>query len=275
MTLLAALLAAAAVLVWWTPPASVHRLVRLRARAPASSKPALDLRSGTPAPDGSLPGAFAATGSAASTASMASAASAASGRSRLLAAAAAGCAAGVFVGGAAGLVVGFLVVFVVHRVLGRLEPRAVRLRRQRLVADLPLAADLLAGCLRAGRSPTEAIEVIAAELAGPLGLALHQVAAAFRLGADARTAWKGFLDEEVLAAFGRAMVRVWDTGAPLAETLDRLADDARAARRAETDRRARAVGVQAAAPLGLCFLPAFVLVGIVPLVAGALGALLN
>ncbi|MGW5364865.1 type II secretion system F family protein [Actinopolymorpha pittospori] len=257
MTLLAALLAAAAVLVWWTPPASVHRLARLRARAP--TRPA--------------PGAPTASGAAASTeptASTASAAPTGSGRSRLLAAAVAGCAAGAFVGGAAGLVAGFLVAFVVHRVLGRLEPRAVRLRRQRLVADLPLAADLLVGCLRAGRSPTEAIEVMAAELAGPLGAALHQVAAAFRLGADAGTAWKGFLDEETLAAFGRAMVRVWDTGAPLADTLDRLAEDARSARRAETDRRARAVGVQAAAPLGLCFLPAFVLVGIVPLVAGAL-----
>ncbi|GAA5036643.1 type II secretion system F family protein [Actinopolymorpha pittospori] len=270
MTLLAALLAAAAVLVWWTPPASVHRLARLRARAPTRPAPTLDRRWRTPAPGGSLPGAPTATGAAASTASTASMASTGSGRSRLLAAVVAGCAAGAFVGGPAGLVVGFLVAVVVHRVLGRLEPRALRLRRQRLVADLPLAADLLAGCLRAGRSPTEAIEVIAAELAGPLGSALHQVAAAFRLGADARTAWKGFLDEETLAAFGRAMVRVWDTGAPLAETLDRLAEDARAARRAETDRRARAVGVQAAAPLGLCFLPAFVLVGIVPLVAGAL-----
>ncbi|MPZ96075.1 MAG: type II secretion system protein, partial [Propionibacteriales bacterium] len=35
----------------------------------------------------------------------------------------------------------------------------------------------------------------------------------------------------------------------------------------------RSVGVRAAAPLGLCFLPAFVLIGIVPAIAGAFAAL--
>ena len=32
--------------------------------------------------------------------------------------------------------------------------------------------------------------------------------------------------------------------------------------------QARALGVRSAGPLGLCFLPAFVLIGIVPLVIG-------
>ena len=43
--------------------------------------------------------------------------------------------------------------------------------------------------------------------------------------------------------------------------------------RGETEDRARRVGVQAAVPLGLCLLPAFVLLGIVPWVAGMVGAL--
>nr|WP_238342439.1 type II secretion system F family protein [Actinopolymorpha rutila] len=196
-------------------------------------------------------------------------------RSRMLAAALAGCAAVVVVGGVPGLVLGAVVAFAVPWVLGRLEPRDVRRRREQLAADLPFVADLLSGCLRAGSSPQRAVEVIAAELEGPTGSALGQVATAFRLGADARTAWSGFLAEEGLASFGRAMVRVWDSGAPLASTLDRLADDARAALRARNDQRARTVGVRAAAPLGLCFLPAFVLVGIVPLVAGAVDAFLR
>nr|WP_238345495.1 type II secretion system F family protein [Actinopolymorpha cephalotaxi] len=196
-------------------------------------------------------------------------------RNRLLAAALAGCAVAVVVGGPIGLALGAGVAFAVPWVLGRLEPRAVRRRREQLTADLPFVADLLAGCLRAGSPPQRAIEAIAAELEGPTGSELAQVATAFRLGADPRTAWSGFLAEDGLASFGRAMVRVWDSGAPLASTLDRLADDARAALRARNDQRARTVGVRAAAPLGLCFLPAFVLVGIVPLVAGAVDVFLR
>jgi hypothetical protein len=52
--------------------------------------------------------------------------------------------------------------------------------------------------------------------------------------------------------------------------LQRIALDARESARWAAEARARSVGARAAAPLGLCFLPAFVLVGIVPLVA-ALG----
>jgi pilus assembly protein TadC len=194
---------------------------------------------------------------------------------RLIAAAATGFAAALLIGGAPGLVVGAVAAFLVDRLLVRLEPRAVVTRRQRLIADLPLVADLLAACLRAGGSPVRAIDAIAVALRGPLGSELAQVAAALRLGSDAAAAWAGFVADPALAPFGRAMVRVWDSGASLGDTLDRLADDARRTRRAAADLRARAVGVKAAAPLGLCFLPAFVLVGIVPLVAGAVSGLVG
>jgi hypothetical protein len=39
------------------------------------------------------------------------------------------------------------------------------------------------------------------------------------------------------------------------------------------EERARSVGVKAAVPLGLCLLPAFVLVGVVPLVVSLLTSL--
>jgi pilus assembly protein TadC len=181
----------------------------------------------------------------------------------------------VLVGGLSGLVVGIVVAGGVERAVARLTPREERTRRDRLLADLPFAADLLVACLRAGTSPVQALEAVAAGVSGPLGDELASVAAALRLGADPSTAWARFLDQPDLAPFGRAMVRVWETGAPLADTLTRLADDARLARRTRAEQRARSVGVKAAAPLGLCFLPAFVLMGVVPLVASAVVGLLR
>ena len=53
----------------------------------------------------------------------------------------------------------------------------------------------------------------------------------------------------------------------------RLARELRERARAEVESRARSVSTRAAAPLGVCFLPAFVLLGIVPLVAGLVGSL--
>ena len=76
--------------------------------------------------------------------------------------------------------------------------------------------------------------------------------------------------EPVLAPLGRALARSQATGASVVSSVDRLSDELAREARAAVEDRARAVGVQAALPLGLCLLPAFLLVGIVPLVAGLL-----
>lgn len=188
--------------------------------------------------------------------------------SRRLTALGCGVVAFLVVGGVAGLFVGPVAAVVADRLLARLEPRKVRIRRARMLADLPLAADLLVACLRAGRPVEAAVDAVAAAFDGPLGEELAGVAAALRMGADGSVAWARFVDDPGLAPFGRAMVRAWDSGAPLADTLDRLAEDARRTRRAAAEERARAVGVRAAAPLGLCFLPAFLLIGVVPVIIG-------
>ena len=74
---------------------------------------------------------------------------------------------------------------------------------------------------------------------------------------------------------GRTVSRAVESGSSVAEAMLRLADDQRRQSRAEVERRARAVGVKAALPLGICLLPAFVLVGVVPLVAGSVSVLVQ
>ncbi|THJ01773.1 type II secretion system protein, partial [Nocardioides sp.] len=57
------------------------------------------------------------------------------------------------------------------------------------------------------------------------------------------------------------------TGAPVVSAVERLADELARRARGEVEDRARAVGVRAAVPLGVCLLPSFLLLGIVPLAA--------
>ena len=77
----------------------------------------------------------------------------------------------------------------------------------------------------------------------------------------------------VLVAVTIGLVWLLAVGAAQVRTVERLADELAASARADVEDRARAVGVKAAVPLGLCLLPAFVLLGVVPLVAGMLAAL--
>jgi len=53
----------------------------------------------------------------------------------------------------------------------------------------------------------------------------------------------------------------------------RLAEQLMARERSEVEDRARAVGVRAAVPLGVCLLPAFIVLGVIPMVVASLQAL--
>jgi pilus assembly protein TadC len=104
---------------------------------------------------------------------------------------------------------------------------------------------------------------------GPVGALLRRVAALYRLGAEPHRAWVDVPDE--LAGLGRALVRAGESGDAVVPALRSLAADSRAAARLEAEAAVRRAGIWVLAPLGACFLPAFLCLGVVPLVLGIAG----
>lgn len=178
-----------------------------------------------------------------------------------------------FVGGPAGLVVGSGVAAGVWVVAGRSEPPAVRRARAEVRRDLPAVVALLAAALRAGAAPADAVVLVARALPGAAATRLTPVVARLALGVPPATVWSDLASDPDLAPLGRTMARAHDTGSAVVPAVERLADDLARRARAAVEDRARAVGVKAAVPLGLCLLPSFLLIGIVPLVAGLLSAI--
>ncbi|WP_285700380.1 type II secretion system F family protein [Actinomadura sp. NBRC 104412] len=162
----------------------------------------------------------------------------------------------------------------VSRSFTRLGQAERKRRDARRIADLPIAVDLLAACLRGGTPWSEAVEAVAEAVGGPLGEELQEVAVQIRLGADPVTAWLALAEEPTLAPLARTAVRAVQSGAPPAVPLSRLARDQRRTARSAAAARARTAGIKALLPLGACFLPAFVLLGIVPAIAGIARSLL-
>ena len=138
---------------------------------------------------------------------------------------------------------------------------------------LPAALDLLAACLAAGASPGRALEAVAVAAGGTISDLLGGVARLTMLGSPVEVAWSGCLADVAWAPVARAVIRAHHSGAPLTDVLSRLADDQRRAVRTAAEAATRRAAVRAVLPLGLCFLPAFVLVGVVPVVAGFARAL--
>jgi Flp pilus assembly protein TadB len=194
-------------------------------------------------------------------------------RHRLLWSLLAGVAAAVFVQGRAGPLAGVVAAVVAWVAIGRAEPADVRRRRDAVRRDLPHVVELFGATLRAGAAPGEGIALVCAALPGAAGERLAGVAARLSLGLDPVEVWSSLTDDPQLGRLGRTLARAHATGAPVVASVERLADDLARSARAETEERARAVGVKAALPLGLCLLPAFVLIGIVPLVVALLATL--
>lgn len=182
-----------------------------------------------------------------------------------LAAAALGLAVALVAGGGVGVAAGVLAAFGAGRMLRTLEPGGVRRRRESRQAELPLVLDLLAVCLRAGTPLVAALETVA-ELPGPFSADLRVVSGLQRLGSGPAAAWAELASDPDLAPVARAVSRSAESGSRLAAAFERLATDRRTALAAAGQARARRAGVIAMAPLGLCFLPAFVSLGIVPIV---------
>jgi pilus assembly protein TadC len=189
------------------------------------------------------------------------------GARRIAVAGAAAVAAVIGFGAGLGAVVG--VVAAVGIVLtGRTRPAEVAVAEQAAVV-----LDLLAGCLQAGLSMPAALDAAACAGDPVTRAACIATAASLRAGRPAAQAWQPWAADRWLAPAARIAARTTDTGAAVAEDLARAAARLRAQRRALLQQRVQRAGVWVVVPLGLCFLPAFVLAAVVPVVIGLFGSL--
>ncbi|SCK47545.1 type II secretion system F family protein [Streptomyces sp. WMMB 322] len=140
--------------------------------------------------------------------------------------------------------------------------------------QLPLAAELMAACLAAGSGPAQAADAVGRSLGGPLGIRLIRTATELRLGAEPAAAWAHFASLPGSEGFVRSMERAGTAGAPAVAQVTRLTGELRARRARHASARARRAAVLVTGPLGLCFLPAFLAVGVAPVVMGLAGSLL-
>lgn len=153
--------------------------------------------------------------------------------------------------------------------LGWLEPGATRAARRRRVADTPQVLDLLAACLAAGLPVRSALRAVVEVMDGPLAEDLGQVLRLTELGHDDVSAWRTLTHHEQLSPAALDLARSVETGALLVESLLVHAKVAREDRHGQVEAAARRVGVRSVLPLMVCFIPAFLLLGIVPTVASA------
>lgn len=135
-------------------------------------------------------------------------------------------------------------------------------------AELAACWELLAVCLAAGLPVPPAVAAAARAVRGAAGEQLRRVAGLLALGADPVQAWAAAEEIPGLVGFARAAGRSAVTGAALAQVARSESARLRAELADSAQARAQRAAVQITAPLGVCFLPAFIVLGVAPVVIG-------
>jgi tight adherence protein C len=133
----------------------------------------------------------------------------------------------------------------------------------------------LALAVGAGLTVPLAIAAVGRRGDGPVAAALARAAAESRSGrrcADALDDLPRMLGE-VVRPLVTVLVAADRYGAPLGPSLERLATEVREDRRRRAEEAARRVPIKLLFPLVCCVLPAFALLTVVPMLAGAFQAL--
>jgi pilus assembly protein TadC len=141
--------------------------------------------------------------------------------------------------------------------------------------------DVLAVCLAAGMAVSTAAAAAAPSASLSLAPVLRRASDLLALGADPDVAWSAppdlpsnSLDPQTDALL-RLARRSSISGVALAEAVAALAAQCRQDAVHAAAATAERAAVLIAGPLGLCFLPAFVCLGVVPVVAGLAGDLMK
>ena len=171
-------------------------------------------------------------------------------------------------GGLFGLIVGAGAGFYVVRMLRKRENAPSHTEAATIARDTPVFIDLLAATLASGATMRSSLSAAAHAMHNsPIQNRLAPVLAAIELGADPRDAWSTLIHEPVLGQLATSVMRSYDTGAGLESVLVGIASDMRREHRSQVEVAARTAGVKAVIPLAVCFLPAFFVLGVVPIVA--------
>ena len=121
--------------------------------------------------------------------------------------------------------------------------------------------ELFAACLEAGLSPRMAVVAVAE--ASPTW---SEAAALIGVGVPMSSAWQALAAQKNLEELVRLAKLSGDSGTAMASGCHRLVAQLRADAAAQATAKAERAGVFIAAPLAVCFLPAFLVLGLVPVI---------
>ena len=124
----------------------------------------------------------------------------------------------------------------------------------------------LGGSLKAGLPLLPALANVATLLTSSLKSDIEKVYSLLLLGAETKQAWGVLVDDPQLGSCARAIARAQLEGRSLAVVVDRMITEVFEKSLTRSKERVKSLSVKLALPIGLCFLPSFLIGGIGPVI---------
>lgn len=124
----------------------------------------------------------------------------------------------------------------------------------------------LGGSLKAGLPLLPALANVASLLTSSLKSDIEKVYSLLLLGAEPKQAWGVLVDDPQLGSCARAIARAQLEGRSLAVVVDRMITEVFEKSLTRSKERVKSLSVKLALPIGLCFLPSFLIGGIGPVI---------
>jgi len=165
--------------------------------------------------------------------------------------------------------------WITKRAVVLFEPSATRTQRLRLAYLAPEFAELIALCLDSGLPLIDSIEAASQVVGSPASRYAKECTALLRMGAQPEEAFESWRKSAALSPIATVLESVAQTGASGADALRRTSMRLRRSRASQVKRQVRSVGVRATLPIGVCFLPSFILGAVFPFAAQIFFSLLG
>lgn len=138
----------------------------------------------------------------------------------------------------------------------------------RTVSDPALVIDVMAQLFASGSSLPAALNATGKHLPGCQPLI--EVSQKLLLGLDWDTAWENTIEDPQLTVLARELRFVHFSAVPSAHMLTTAATALRANRKRMAEQLAQELAIRLVLPTGICLLPSFILLGIIPMVLALL-----
>ncbi|RZS79390.1 type II secretion system (T2SS) protein F [Motilibacter rhizosphaerae] len=164
---------------------------------------------------------------------------------------------------AAHLLLGLLAAACLRRVLAARREPPPRLAD---LDELAVVLDVLVACLRSGAPLGRALGAASGAGHGPTAGRLRSAGSALGLGAPPEEVAALLAEHALLRPLASVLTGGAGEGVPVADAVAQVAEQVRRERAARATAEVRRLGTRLALPLTGCFLPAFLLVAVVPAV---------